>query len=148
MTTWNNTDDLKELRDRFEHLKAIGTEERIVKDDSGLYFKRFFRITDYTLKESDHTGTGEGRYVLASWRSDIIYTKDVRTEAAAERAEFKEPDTLYVDWEATFKATAEGYIILNIFYKILSADGQGDARSTTDRRHYVFDWADAFGWYG
>ena len=147
MAIWNNSDDLKELRSEFEHLKGFGTEERIVKDDSGLYYKRFFKITEYKITEASSVPSDNSRYVLASWRADIIYTKDVRTEAAAEKAIFKQPDSCYVDWEAVFKQTPEGYVVTNVFYQILSVDSQGDARSTTDKRHYVFDWANAFNWY-
>jgi len=147
MAIWNNSDDLKELRSEFEHLKEIGTEERIVKDDNGLYYRRFFRITEYKITEAIPDLVDHDRYVMASWRADIIYTKDVRTEIAAEKAMLKEPDSCYVNWEAVFKQTPEGYVVINIFYKILSVDSQGDARSTTDKRHYVFDWASAFNWY-
>jgi len=147
MAIWNNSDDLKELRSEFEHLKEIGTEERIVKDDNGLYYRRFFRITEYKITEAIPDLVDHDRYVMASWRADIIYTKDVRTEIAAEKAMLKEPDSCYVNWEAVFKQTPEGYVVINVFYKILSVDSQGDARSTTDKRHYVFDWASAFNWY-
>jgi hypothetical protein len=147
MAIWNNSDDLKELRSEFEHLKEFGTEERIVKDDNGLYYRRFFRITEYKITEATQDLGGHDRYVMASWRADIIYTKDVRTEIAAEKAILKEPDSCYVNWEAVFKQTPEGYVVINVFYKILSVDSQGDARSTTDKRHYVFDWASAFNWY-
>jgi len=147
MAIWNNSDDLKELRSEFEHLKEIGTEERIVKDDNGLYYKRFFKITEYKISEATPNSGEHDRFVMASWHADIIYTKDVRTEIAAEKAIFKVPDNCYVDWEAVFKQTPEGYVITNIFYQILSVDGQGDARSTTDKRHYVFDWANAFSWH-
>ena len=107
MAIWNNSDDLKELRSEFEHLKGFGTEERIVKDDSGLYYKRFFKITEYKITEASSVPSDNSRYVLASWRADIIYTKDVRTESAAEKAIFKQPDSWYVDWEAVFKQTPE-----------------------------------------
>ena len=147
MAIWNNSDDLKELRSEFEHLKDFGTEARIVRDDNGLYYKRFFKITEYKITESLSIPEDNSRYVMASWRADIIYTKDVRTEIAAEKAIFKEPDSCYVNWEAVFKQTPEGYVVINVFYKILSVDSQGDARSTTDKRHYVFDWASAFNWY-
>jgi hypothetical protein len=147
MAIWNNSDDLKELRSEFEHLKEIGTEERIVKDDNGLYYRRFFKITEYKITEAIPDLVDHDRYVMASWRADIIYTKDVRTEIAAEKAMLKEPDSCYVNWEAVFKQTPEGYVVINVFYKILSVDSQGDARSTTDKRHYVFDWASAFNWY-
>ena len=147
MAIWNNSDDLKELRSEFEHLKEFGTEERIVRDDNGLYYKRFFKITEYTINEATHKLGDQDRFVLSSWRADIIYTKDVRTEAAAEKAIFKQPDSCYVDWEAVFKQTPEGYVVTNVFYQILSVDDQGDARSTIDKRHYVFDWASAFSWH-
>lgn len=147
MAIWNNSDDLKELRSEFEHLKEFGTEERIVRDDNGLYYRRFFKITDYKITEATPDIGDHDRFVMASWRANIIYTKDVRTEAAAEKAVFKEPDSCYVDWEAVFKQTPEGYVIINVFYQILSVDSQGDARSTTDKRHYVYDWASAFNWY-
>lgn len=147
MAIWNNSDDLKELRSEFERLKELGTDERIVKDDNGLYYKRFFRITEFRLTESIYEIGDNSRFVMASWRADIIYTKDVRTKIAAEKTKFKEPDSCYVDWEAVFKQTPEGYIVINIFYQILSVDSIGDARSTSDKRHYVFDWASSFGWY-
>ena len=147
MAIWNDSDDLKELRSEFEHLKEFGTEERIVKDDNGLYYKRFFKITEYQIIEVTRDLGDPNRYALATWRADIIYTKDVRTEAAAEKAIFKEPDDCYVKWEAVFKQTPEGYVVMNVFYQILSVNSQGDALSTTDKRHYVFDWTSAFNWY-
>jgi len=147
MAIWNNSDDLKELRSEFERLKDFGTEERIIKDDNGLYYKRFFKITEYRISEAPHEPGTNNRFVMASWRADIIYTKDVRSKAAAEKAKFNEPDSCYVDWEAVFKQTPEGYVVINVFFQILSVDSQGDARSTNDKRHYVFDWASAFSWH-
>lgn len=127
----------------FKALKAKGTTAKVVKNDDGTFYRRVFAINEYSLDLSPVKRNGCD-IIVATWDSAISYTHDVQSYEEAKVRPYDDTDFCNIEWKAIFRLCGKRLKCEDVLYRIYSLDKMGDAKTTKDKRHYVFDWIDEF----
>lgn len=139
MVTTYGGDGKNPLHSLFEDLKLNGTAERLIKENKRSYYKRYFKVNQYSIYEAPKSNQNY-RVCIVTWTADIIYSDNFKTASDIDDNIYKPPTECYIEWKAIFKDSGVGWVLEDLLFKYHSIDKMCDIKDIKDFNHYAYDW--------
>ncbi len=123
----------------FDSLKVNGTAERLIREKKKSYYKRYFKVTNYSIYEAPRSNP-KYSVCIVTWTADLIYSDNFISAAQVDDILYKPPAECYIEWKAIFRNNGVGWYLEDVLFKYLSISEMGDIKNLQDKNHYAFDW--------